>query len=121
MLAAEFGRGDLFLSVVAGVCVLAAAFLAMAETAITRMGRVKAITLDEEGRRGAKALLRLVEHPEASLNPILLLVLACHLAAATSIGIVAERIAGGAGVILAFAFEIVVVFVLAEAAPKTWA
>src|SRR5207237_5919571 len=109
------------LSVIAGVRVLLAAFLAMAETAISRTGRGKAITLEEEGNRGSHALLRLVEHPEQSLNPVLLLLLGCHLGAATAIGIVAEHVAGGAGVALATAFEIVVIFVFAEAAPKTWA
>jgi CBS domain containing-hemolysin-like protein len=121
ILAAEFSTSDIWLSVIAGVLVIMAAFLAMSETAITRMSRVKAITLDEEGRRGAKALLRLVERPEESLNPVLFLVLGCHLGAATAIGVVAEHVAGGAGVALATAFEIIVIFVLAEAAPKTWA
>ena len=73
------------------------AFLAMAETALTRINRVKALTLSEEGRRGATALLKLVDHPERFLNPVLLLVLLCHLLSATLVGILAERSFGAGG------------------------
>ncbi len=98
-----------------------AAFLAMAETSLTRTNRVKALTLVEERRRGAHALLHLVEQPERFLNPILLLVLLCHLVAATLVGILSEDLFGALGVAVAVAFEVVVIFVLAEALPKTYA
>ena len=101
--------------------ILMAAFLAMAETSLTRTSRVKALTLVEENRRGANALLRLVEHPEQFLNPILLLVLLCHLVAATLVGILAKDLFGALGVAVAAAVEVVVIFVLAEALPKTYA
>ena len=101
--------------------VLTAAFLALAETSLTRMNRVKALTLQEEGRRGAGILSHLVDHPERFLNPILLLVLVCHLVSATLVGILSERLFGAVGIAIATFFEVVVVFVLAEAAPKTWA
>jgi putative hemolysin len=103
------------------VLICAAAFLAMSETALTRINRIKAMTLAEEKRRGPHALVRLVEHPERFLNPVLLLVLLCHLVAATLIGVVAERLFGPVGVAVATAFEVVVVFVFAESLPKTWA
>ncbi|MDQ4069760.1 MAG: hemolysin family protein [Actinomycetota bacterium] len=99
----------------------AAAFLALAETSLTRTNRVKALTLAEEGRRGAHALVRLVEHPERFLNPVLLLVLLCHLVAATLVGVFAERLFGPVGVAVATAVEVVVVFVFAESVPKTFA
>jgi putative hemolysin len=103
------------------VLIGAAAILAMSETALTRVNRVKALTLSEEKRRGSQALVRLVEHPERFLNPVLLLVLLCHLVAATLIGVIAERMFGPVGVAIATAFEVVVVFVLAESLPKTFA
>ena len=62
--------------------------------------------------------MRLVEHPERFLNPVLLLVLLCHLVAATLIGVVAERLFGPVGVAIATAFEVVVVFVFAESAAQ---
>ncbi|MDP8938451.1 MAG: hemolysin family protein [Actinomycetota bacterium] len=101
--------------------IMTAAFLAMAETSLTRTSRVKAISLVEEKRRGANALLHLVEHPERFLNPVLLLVLLCHLVAATLVGILSEDLFGPWGVVAAVAFEVVVIFVLAEALPKTYA
>ena len=112
---------EALLWVLVGVLVATAAFLAMAETALTRINRVKALTLSEEGRRGSNALLKLVDHPERFLNPVLLLVLLCHLLAATLVGILAERNFGAAGVAIATVAETVVIFVLAEVVPKTYA
>ena len=110
----------LMLAAVLGL-ILLAGFFAMAETSLTRISRVKAITLEEEGRRGAPRLARLVEHPERFLNPVLLLVLVCHIVAATLVGALAEQLFGALGVAVAIFFEVVVIFVFAEAAPKTWA
>jgi CBS domain containing-hemolysin-like protein len=103
------------------VLIAIATFLAMAETSLTRMNRVKALTLVEEKRRGAPALLRLVEHPERFLNPVLFTTLLCHLVAATLIGVIAEHEFGALGVVVATVFEVVVIFVIGEAVPKTFA
>lgn len=103
------------------VALVLAAFLAMAETALTRVNRVKAIKLEEEGRRWAAKLTRLAERPERFLNPVLLLVLLCHLVIATLVGILAERHWGPGGVAIATVIETSLIFVIAEAAPKTWA
>jgi CBS domain containing-hemolysin-like protein len=109
----------LVLAVVA--LVLSAGFFAMAETALTHLPRAKALALVEEGRRGATSLERLLEHRERYLNPVLLLVLFCHLATATLIGIEAESRFGAVGIALAAFFELLVIFVISEAAPKTYA
>ena len=98
-----------------------AGFFAMAETALTKINRVKAITLEEDGRRGAHLLVRLAEHPERFINPVLLLLLSCHLIAGTLVGILTEKQFGAAGVAVGLLIEVVVIFVFAEAAPKTWA
>ena len=116
-----FSTTDAWLMVIVGILLIATGFLAMAETALTRMNRVKAQALAEEGRKGAKVLERLVQRPEESLNPILLLLLLCTLVTATLVGFVADDLFGAPGVIAATAFEVVVIFVFAEAAPKTWA
>src|SRR5687768_8913612 len=92
----------------------------MAETSLTRMNRIRAMALEEEGRKRAATLTRLVEHPEQFLNPVLFLVLICHLVAATLVGTVADKFGGGV-VALAAAVEAAVIFVFAEAAPKTYA
>ncbi|MDP9388945.1 MAG: hemolysin family protein [Actinomycetota bacterium] len=113
--------GELGLLAAVFALVALAAFFALAETSLTRLNRVKAIALEEEGRWGAKRVAELVEHPERFLNPVLLLVLVCHLVAATLVGVLAKGLFGALGVAVATVFEIVVIFVLAEAAPKTWA
>ncbi len=75
----------------------------------------------DDHRRGAGPLLRLTEHPEQFLNPVLLLVLICQLVSATLVGVLAERWFGGIGVLLGVVFEVVVIFVIFEAVPKNWA
>ncbi len=108
---------------IAGVFALwvVAAFLALAETSLTRVNRVKALTLLEEKRRGSGHLAHLVEHPERFLSPLLLLILICHLVAATLLGVVADRLLGGAGLFAVTVGQVIIVFVFAESAPKTWA
>ena len=97
------------------------AFLAMAETSLTRMNRNRAIAHDESGRRGARRLLDLVSEPASFLNSLLLVVLVCQTVQTALITIEAERLFGPAGVIVALIVNVALVFVLSEAAPKTWA
>jgi len=95
--------------------------LALAETSLVRTSRVKAKALLDDRRRGAKQLVRLVESPEHFLNPVLLLVLICQLVSATLVGVLAAHWLGAIGVVVATAFEVVVIFVFFEAVPKNWA
>ncbi|HUD16691.1 MAG TPA: DUF21 domain-containing protein, partial [Acidimicrobiales bacterium] len=117
----SFSAGDAALLVVVAVLLAASALLALAETSLVRMSKVKAMALVEDGRRGAKVLVRLVENPQGFLNPVLLLVLICQLVVATLVGILAAHWFGAWGVVAATVFEIVVIFVLGEAVPKNWA
>jgi CBS domain containing-hemolysin-like protein len=114
-------NGEWLMIVAIVALVVVAAFFALAETALTRVNKVKALTLEDEGRRGAVRLARLAQHPERFLNLVLLLVLSCHLAASALLTILAERHFGGAGVVIATAIEVGVIFVFAEAIPKTYA
>jgi putative hemolysin len=114
------GADTLMLVAVLGL-LLASVFLAVAETALTRISRAKATALVEEGRRGAASLLRLVEHPETFLNPVLLVVLVCQLVQSALTGILADRLFGPVGIFIGLFVNIVIVFVVAEAGPKTWA
>jgi CBS domain containing-hemolysin-like protein len=93
----------------------------MAETSLVRMSRIKAKSLVDEKRRGARQLARLVENPANFLNPILLLVLICQLVSATLVGIVAVDLFGGLGVLFGIVFEVIIIFVFFEAVPKNWA
>jgi CBS domain containing-hemolysin-like protein len=101
--------------------VASAAFLAAAETSLTHLPRSRALALVEEERRGARRLLRLMERREQVLNPVLLLVLVCHLVAATLVGLVAQSELGPVGILVAVVVEVLVIFVFAEAVPKTYA
>ena len=116
-----FHSGDWILLAIIVVLLVGSGVLALAETSLVRTTRVKATALEAEGRRGARPLRVLVEHPEQFLNPVLLLVLICQLVSATLVGVLAERWFGGIGVLLATVFEVVVIFVFFEAVPKNWA
>ncbi len=118
---AELGGADIAMIVTIVVLMAVTTFLALAETALTRMSRSKAQALAEgRGPKGVK-LLWLVARPERFLNPVLLTLLICQLVGATLLGILADHLFGGWGVFVATVLNVVVVFVVAEAAPKTWA
>ncbi len=122
MIAVEgFHAEDFVLVVVIVVLLAASGLLALAETSLVRMNRIKAKALVDEKRRGARQLARLIENPERFLNVILLLVLICQLVSATLVGVVAEHVLGGIGVLVGAAFEVIVIFVFFEAVPKNWA
>jgi CBS domain containing-hemolysin-like protein len=114
-------NSDFILGGVIVVLLAVATFLALAETSITRMSKHKAQVYADEGRRGAKELLRIQDRPERYLNPVLLVLLGCHLGIGSLVGLIAERRFGPAGFALGIAFEIAAIFVIGEAAPKTWA
>ncbi len=94
--------------------------LAAAETAFLRMSRVKALALEEQGEKRASRLVRMLERPERTVNAVTLLALAAQLITSYLLGI----LFGGSGlwiVALTLVLNVIVFFVFAEAAPKTWA
>jgi putative hemolysin len=103
------------------VLFLSSIVLAMAEMAFARMNRIRALALEEEGRKGAARLARLLEHPERTINSLLLLVLVSQLTTASLLGILLERQFGAVAVIVGLVLQIVLFFVIGEAAPKTYA
>ncbi len=114
-------RGEIVGAVAVVLLIVSAAQLAVAETALTHMGRARAAALAEDGRNGAGVLERLLERRERVLNPVLLLLLTCHLGAATIVAVLVEHRFGLDGLAIAFVIELAVIFVLAEAVPKTYA
>ena len=95
--------------------------VAMAEMAFARMNRIRALTLEEEGRKGAARLAKMLERPEQTINSLLLLILVAQLTTASLLGVFLERHAGGAGVVIGLVLQIVFFFVIGEVAPKTYA
>jgi CBS domain containing-hemolysin-like protein len=102
------------------VMFLFAIVLAVAETAFLRMSRVKALALEEQGERRASRLVRLLERPERTVNAVTLLALAAQLITSYLLGILFGA-SGALIVALSLVLNVVVFFVFAEAAPKTWA
>ena len=100
--------------------ILLAAFLAASETAITRMTRIRAYHLSEEGKRGARALVRIAEDPAPYLNVILLLTLLVQLGGTTLAGVVAVRHLHRIGEVVATLAMTILLFVFAEVTPKTF-
>ena len=99
---------------------LFAAFLALAETAITRTSRAKAHHLAQENGRRGELLVRIVEDPAPFLNVVLFLTLVCHVtgtAIATALAI--DRF-GGVGEAVAAAVMTLAIFIFAEVTPKTF-
>jgi CBS domain containing-hemolysin-like protein len=121
MLAVSFTPLDLWLIVAIVVLILISGVLALAETAITRTSRAKAQALVDQGVSGAERLRDVVDNLERDLNSLFLVLLVAQTVQASLTGVVAVRVLGGWGVAVATALNIVVVFVVAEAAPKTWA
>jgi magnesium and cobalt exporter, CNNM family len=98
------------------------AFLAVAETSLNRISRVKAQAVaDSRGTKSARALLRLVTHPERFINPLLVTVTVLQMGQAFLTTLLADRLFGAKGVAVGFVLNVIVFFVLTEAVPKTWA
>src|SRR6478672_812413 len=95
--------------------------LSLAETAFTRASRIRLLAREEDGDKRARRVLRLLEHPEQTLNSILLLLLGCQMIGATILGTVLEPSLGAAGIAIGIVTEIFVVFTLFEVVPKTFA
>jgi CBS domain containing-hemolysin-like protein len=106
--------------IVVVILVLLGSVLAVAEASLTRMSRVRAIALREEGRRNAGVLEELESNPPRYLNSVYLAVMLVQNGSAILVAILAERIYGGLGVaLLSFGFT-VAYFVMVEAMSKTF-
>lgn len=98
----------------------AAVFLAAAETALLRIPPARAATLKLSGQRGRRVAGLIDRLPEV-LNTVLLAALLSQIAAATLTGILAARWFGNLGVTVASVGLSLVLYVYAEAIPKTYA
>lgn len=122
----------LLVGLVVAVLTGLAAVLAMAETALIHLGRARAAAIEEElaaatpedkqpKRRRRGTLPELLERRDEVLNPVLLLLLVCHLGLATVVAVVAFDRAGLWGAAIALVVEVGVLFVVTVAMPKTYA
>jgi putative hemolysin len=123
VLAVQLEGRDVWI-IVANLLLLAVlTFLAVGETAVNRISRVKAQALVDGGARprASRALLDLVAKPEEFLNPVLLTVNVCQVAQAFLTTILVDRLFGALGLVIGFFLNVVLLFAITEAVPKTWA
>jgi CBS domain containing-hemolysin-like protein len=103
------------------VTILVVGFLGASEVTITRMNRVRALRLREEGRRGSVQLVRIVENPAPYLNVVLFLTLLFTIGGSTVATSFAVRHWESAGEIVATVAMTLLLFLFAEVTPKTFA
>jgi CBS domain containing-hemolysin-like protein len=103
------------------VLVLLGSVLAMAEASVSRMSRVRAMALREDGRRNAALLERIEEQPARYLNSIYLAVMFCQNGSAIMVAIISERYTNNLGVTLISVGFTLIYFVAVEAMSKTYA
>ncbi|MEL7157244.1 MAG: hemolysin family protein [Actinomycetota bacterium] len=117
----EFGSADIGILVAIVVLLILAAVLVAAEEAFLRMNRVRVEVLAETDPRRASRLLRIVEEPEAVINPLRLVVLLVQLSETTLVALLANRFWPWPAVLAAVVVNVALVFVVAEAVPRTMA
>jgi putative hemolysin len=121
IVAAAFTSVDSYMLAVVILLVVLLAVLSVAETAIPKISSVRAQSLVADGHKAAKSLVRLADAPERFINSILLLSTICQIGQTFLVTILASRLFGTLGVVIVFVVDVIVVFVLVEALPKTWA
>jgi len=102
--------------------VVLGSLLALAESSLTRMTRVKALALEDEGRRNAVLLVRLATDPPRYLNSVYLAVMIVQNGSAVLVAILAERQFEGRslGITIASLVFTLLYFVSVEAMSKTF-
>jgi len=114
------GQFGMLIAIVA--ILFALVFLAIAETSLNRISRVKAQAIAEERQsKSSAALVRLVTRPERFINPVLVSVTVLQTGQAFLVSLLANDLFGARGVAVGFVLNVVVFFVITEAMPKTWA
>ena len=98
--------------------IAAAALLAAAETAITRVSSARAEALAEEGGKGALILRDLIDRRKHVLNPILFVVLFTNRSRNFSSSFSTKSL-GAWQLVIVFVAELLVLFALSEALPKS--
>ncbi|MDQ4109376.1 MAG: hemolysin family protein [Actinomycetota bacterium] len=105
----------------AAALVLFGSVLAAAEASLTRTSRVRALALEEEGRRNAETLVKIESDPPRYLNAVYLAVMFVQNGSAILVAILAEREFGTTWVTLASFLFTLLYFVFVEAMAKTFA
>jgi putative hemolysin len=100
--------------------VIFGSLMALAESALTRMTRVKALALEDEGRRNAALLVKLESDPPRYLNSVYLCVVLVQNGSAILVAFLAERTWSNSVVTIASLVFALLYFVFVEAMSKTF-
>jgi CBS domain containing-hemolysin-like protein len=106
---------------IALLLVLIGTLLAAAEASLTRTSRVRALALEEDGRRNAETLVKIESDPPRYLNAVYLSVMFVQNGSAILVAFLAEREWGNTWVTIASVVFTLVYFVVVEAMAKTFA
>jgi putative hemolysin len=109
------------LVVAVAVLVALGTMLALAEASLTRVTRVRAITLRQEGRHNAVLLEKIASDLPLFLNAIYLAALLIQNGSAVLVAFLAERTFGGLGITLVSLGFTLAYFLVVEAMGKTFA
>ncbi|MGZ5297165.1 MAG: hemolysin family protein [Actinomycetota bacterium] len=112
---------DWFELAVVVLLIVAVGLLGAAEVSITRINRVRAYRLREDGRRGAASLSKIADDPAPFLNVVLLLTLLATIGGTTIASSLAIRQFHSVGELIATVAMTVLLFVFADVTPKTFA
>ena len=113
---------DVALLLTAVALLLLTAYLAAAETVLSRLNVVRALRLDDEDAPGAPQLLWVTEHRASSLNVLLMLTVVVRVALAASAVVLGVRLGGnGASIVAAVVIVVLLSLVLGEVTPRTLA
>ena len=121
ILAASFSGTDTLMVIAIFLLLVVLILLAVAEMGLSRMTKPKAASLADGGHRAGPALLRIANHPDRWVNPLLLTVNICQTIQTGLTTVIANRLFGPLGIVIGLALNVVVFFVFAEAVPKTYA
>ncbi len=121
MIGAGFQTLDGLALAAAAVLLLMAVFLVAAEEAFDRFSAVRAASLlDREPKRAAR-LVGLMVEPESTRNPLRLIIISAQTLEAVLVALLAYRFLSPAAVVAVVVVNTIVVFVVAEAVPRTLA
>jgi CBS domain containing-hemolysin-like protein len=109
-----------WLWVLVAILVMFGSLLAVAETSVSRMSRVRAIALREEGRRNAALLEQIETDPARYLNSIYLAVTLVQNGSAILVALLAQGLFGNLGITLISVGFTLLYFLVVEAMSKTF-
>jgi putative hemolysin len=112
---------DIILTAALATCFVSAAVLAVAEVSLIRVRRSAVMVEADQGNARAQHLLNLLDELPVVLNTVLLLVLLFQVGAAAIAAFLAQSAFGGIGVTIASVGVTAVLFIYAEAIPKSMA